>query len=172
MLRAPPPPERATLWYFAYGSNLNPGTFEGWRGMRPAEVRTGLLRDHELRFDLGAGPGERGVANLCATAGASLWGVLYRIRPGEFEHLDRTEGLPRGSYHRIPVRVLAEGSDPLEAATYLSEKRQPRRRPSRRYLGLLLRGARHHRLPREWIDYLEHLPLAVDERERQQLTLF
>ena len=41
MLRSPPPAEFATLWYFAYGSNLSPATFEGWRGMRPAEIRTG-----------------------------------------------------------------------------------------------------------------------------------
>ena len=28
-----------TLWYFAYGSNLDPGTFLGRRRMRPLETR-------------------------------------------------------------------------------------------------------------------------------------
>jgi hypothetical protein len=38
------------------------------------------------------------------------------------------------------------------------------RKPSRRYLRLLLDGAREHGLPEEWIRHLEGLELAVDER--------
>ena len=41
------------------------------------------------------------------------------------------------------------------------------RKPSRRYLGLLLTGARHHGLPDEWVARLRGWPLAVDERDPQ-----
>jgi hypothetical protein len=38
------------------------------------------------------------------------------------------------------------------------------RKPSARYIGLLLEGAREHGLPAEWIAHLESFELAVDER--------
>ena len=69
-MNAPDP----TLWYFAYGSNLDPGTFLGRRRMRPLDTRVGRLDGFELRFDLPVGPGERGVANVApgraSTSGA------------------------------------------------------------------------------------------------------
>ena len=38
------------------------------------------------------------------------------------------------------------------------------RKPSARYLGLLLEGAREHALPQDYLRRLEGLELAVDER--------
>ena len=55
----------------------------------------------------------------------------------------------------------------LEAFTYHSARGARGRKPSRRYLGLLLKGARHHGLPDEYVRWLRALPLAVDERDRQ-----
>jgi len=156
-----------TLWYFAYGSNLDPGTFLGRRRMRPIETRVAVLEGFELRFDLPVGPGERGVANVAPLAGDHVWGALYRIEHGEAERLDRTEGVPHGAYRRLDVTALAIDGSGVRAFTYHAGQGQPGRKPSRRYLGLLLAGARHHGLPAAWVERLRALPLAVDERERQ-----
>lgn len=160
-----------TLWYFAYGSNLEQATFLGRRQMRPIETRIGVLRDFELRFDLPVGPGERGVANVAPRAGDHVWGALYHLTHADAERLDRTEGVDQGFYQRLAVEVhLADGAL-LAAFTYRSEISRPERKPSRRYLGLLLAGAREHGLPAEYVARLRALPLAVDEREAQ-LSLF
>ncbi len=158
--------DAADLWYFAYGSNLDPGTFLGRRGMRPQEARAGRLDAFELCFDLPVGPGERGVANVRPKEGARIWGVAYRLDAAACNHLDRTEGVPRGSYIRLPVKVTTEAGL-LPAFTYHSAHGQPGRKPSRRYLGLLLTGARYHGLPADYVEWLRSLPLAVDERVRQ-----
>jgi cation transport regulator ChaC len=160
-----------TLWYFAYGSNLEQATFLGRRQMRPLETRIGQLRDFELRFDLPVGPGERGVANVAPSSGDHVWGALYHLTHADAERLDRTEGVDKGFYQRLAVDVhLPEGAL-LAAFTYRSEISRPERKPSRRYLGLLLAGAREHGLPAEYVARLRALPLAVDEREAQ-LSLF
>jgi len=154
------------LWYFAYGSNLDPETFEGRRRMRPLESCRACLVGFRLVFDLPVGPGERAVANLAADASSSLHGVAYRLAARDARQLDRTEGVHRGYYKRLPIQVTRDDGALLDAFTYVSPHGRPGRKPSARYLGMILRGARHHGLPEEWIATLERFELAVDERER------
>ena len=154
-----------TVWYFAYGSNLAPSTFVGRRGITPFDAHAGWLEDFSLCFDLPVGPGERGVANVLACPGSRLWGVAYRITIADAERLDRTEGVDRGYYVRAPVTVRRIAPvEPLDAFTYQSRHGVTGRKPSVRYLGIILEGARHHALPAEWITYLETLEVAADER--------
>ena len=157
----------ATLWYFAYGSNLERSTFVGRRRMQPLATAIGMLRDFELRFDLPVGPGERGVANVAPRPGEHVWGALYQLTVSEAERLDRTEGVDKGVYRRLAVEIAKPDGSAVAAFTYCSEISGPERKPSRRYLGLLLAGARELELPAEWVERLRAWPLAVDERERQ-----
>jgi cation transport regulator ChaC len=157
----------STLWYFAYGSNLDPGTFLGRRGMQPLATRIGVLHDFELRFDLPVGPGERGVANVAPRPGDHVWGAIYQLTHGGAEQLDRTEGVDKGVYRRLMVVVRTPETAEIAAFTYRSEISRPERKPSRRYLGLLIAGAREHGLPAEYVERLRSWPLAVDERDRQ-----
>ncbi|MCW5889466.1 MAG: gamma-glutamylcyclotransferase [bacterium] len=152
------------LWYFAYGSNLCRATFVDRRGMQPLAARPARLDGFRLTFDLPVGPGERGVANLLAEAGACVWGVCYQLAPNACELLDRSEGVHVGYYARVPVETVTQGGERLAAFAYLGERRVAGRKPSARYLGLLLDGAREHGLPADWIAALEALELAVDER--------
>ncbi len=152
------------LWYFAYGSNLCRATFVERRGMSPLESRRGRLDGYRLTFDLPVGPGERGVANLLADPTAATWGALYLLEPRACEHLDRTEGVHAGYYRRLDVRVTTDDGTRLPAFAYHSATTVAGRKPSPRYLGLLLDGAREHALPEDWIRHLEALELAVDER--------
>lgn len=154
-----------SVWYFAYGSNLAPATFVGRRGITPLERHPAWLDDFALRFDLPVGPGERGVANLAAIPGARTWGVVYRVTTDAAARLDHTEGIHLGYYARIAVTVRRpDPAAPLAAFTYRSSHGVGGRKPSARYLGIILDGARHHGLPAQWIAYLESLELAVDER--------
>src|SRR5262245_36438182 len=98
------------LWYFAYGSNMSPAVFVGRRGIRPLATRWGWLEDHSLRFDLPIGPGERACATVAPDAGRRVAGILYRITHDDAERLDRTEGVPRGIYQRVPVVVTSDGA--------------------------------------------------------------
>lgn len=154
----------AQSWYFAYGSNMARATFIERRGMRPLAARRAYLDDHALCFDLPIGPGERGVANLMVAPGARTWGVAYLLTAEACAFLDRTEGLDRGFYRRLSIVIAADGGERVAAFAYQGERRDPTRKPSARYLGILLDGARELALPAEYIAWLEAFPLAVDER--------
>jgi cation transport regulator ChaC len=159
------------LWYFAYGSNLDPDTFVGRRRMRPSEARCASLEGWELVFDLPVGPGERAVANLRPSPGTRAHGVAYAIDAAQAARLDGTEGVDRGYYVRTAVVLEDDRRRALEAFTYTSPHGIAGRKPSRRYLGLLLRGARHHGLPEPWVLWLRALEVARDERLAAQLEL-
>lgn len=152
-------------WYFAYGSNMERATFVVRRGMRPTAARRAYLDGHRVCFDLPVGPGERGVANLAPEAGARTWGVAYRLSHDACAFLDRTEGVDRGFYRRIAIEVVTDEGERVAAFAYCGDRRDPSRKPSARYLGLLLAGARELALPDEYVAWLAALPLAVDERE-------
>jgi cation transport regulator ChaC len=155
-------PGDAPIWYFGYGSNMCRATFLDRRGMRPLETRTGRLEGYRLCFDLPVGSGERGVANVVADAAAHTWGVLYLLPPTELDRLDRTEGVHRGFYRRLQITVVCTGDTCVEAVTYCSPHGRPGRKPSARYLGLLLDGAREQALPEAWVDLLRAFAVAFN----------
>jgi hypothetical protein len=151
------------VWYFAYGSNMSPAIFIELRGMAPLEIRSASIEGYRLCFDIPVGPGERGVANLIADPSACTHGIAYLLTHDDCERLDRTEGVPR-LYRREPVAMRLDVDRVLDGFTYRSTISVAGRKPSARYLNLLLHGARTHGLPTTYVDYLAALDLAIDER--------
>jgi cation transport regulator ChaC len=152
-------------WYFAYGSNMCRATFIERRGMKPLAARRARLDGYRLCFDLPIGPGERGVANLIADHEATTWGVAYLLDDAACTFLDRTEGVDRGFYRRHAVEIVGDDGERFAAFAYLGGLRRPERKPSARYLALLIAGAREQSLPPKYVAWLESFPRAIDERE-------
>jgi hypothetical protein len=158
-----PPMDGARVWYFAYGSNMSPAIFVRRRGMAPIEARCAVIAGYRLCFDIPIGPGERAVANVRADADARTHGVAYLLTVADGERLDRSEGVPN-LYRREPVDLHVPGDASIRGFTYRSVISVAGRKPSARYLDLLLHGARTHALPAEWVAHLETFERALDER--------
>jgi hypothetical protein len=154
----------SNLWYFAYGSNMARAIFLDARQMQPLAVHCASLDGYRLCFNIPIGPGERGVANLMSEPAARVHGIVYQLSATDFERLDASEGVSFGLYQRIPVMVRTSEHGLLDAWTYHSSVIADGRKPSSRYLQLLLDGARENGLPREYVEYLEALERAIDER--------
>ena len=152
------------VWYFGYGSNMSRAIFCERRGMRPLATRWGWLEGWRLCFDLPIGPGERAVANIAPQVGARTCGVLWLLDAEQLDRLDRSEGVPR-VYRRMPVEIVVGAEERVAAFTYRSPWTVAGRKPSARYLGLLVTGAREHGLPAEYVRFLESHELAKDERQ-------
>jgi cation transport regulator ChaC len=163
-----PPAASERLWYFGYGSNMSRTTFVERRKIQPGTTRAARLAGYRLCFNIPVGSGERGVANILIDPSAEVWGVAYEITAAEFEHLDQTEGVQFGLYRRILVNLTTSDAGSLAAVTYQSAVSSPGRKPSPRYMGLLLAGARENNLPVEYLRYLEAIELGHDEREQRK----
>ncbi len=155
------------IWHFAYGSNMNQAVFCTRRGMRPLEWRAGCLAGYRLRFNLDGRPrGRAAPANIApdpaADPVAEVWGVLYRITRADLVHLDSTEGVPnRGRYRHLHAEACDMDGNRLAVVTYMADGNAHDGNPSRRYITLLRDGARAHRLPAHYLEFLDGVTPAV-----------
>jgi gamma-glutamylcyclotransferase len=136
------------MLYFAYGSNLHAARLRQRVGAVRIE-RIGRLDGHRLAFNKRGRDGS-GKANLVREATASVWGVVYEIAAESWTELDRFEG----GYERVSVEIEPAAGGALAAHTYASTRLcgEP---PFDWYKELVVRGARAHGLPAEWIQWLE-----------------
>ena len=152
------------MLYFAYGSNLDPEQMRSrCPGSRPAGLA--VLHDHRLTFPLFSARWNGGAAGVAHAHGESVWGMVYELTDADLAALDGFEGWKGpGDHHNLYDRDLItvelvrpdDGSVPrrVRATTYFARPLKPAP-PSRRYLDTILRGARHHRLPADYIERLE-----------------
>lgn len=159
------------MLYFAYGSNLDP---DHMRERCPAHQVVGLaaLHDHRLHFPLYSQDWSGGVASVQLHHGETVWGVLYELTDDDLHALDGYEGFrATGDQHNLYEREQVtvelvrpdDGSIPrkVRATTYLAHPSNPSP-PSPRYRDTLVKGARHFRLPEEYITKLEALPVGLE----------
>jgi hypothetical protein len=155
------------VWYFAYGSNMQPATFAGRRGIAPSRAVTARAPGWRLVLDkTPLVPVGASFANLREDAGATTWGVAYEITLDDLAHVDLTEGVLIGNYARIEIAVdPVDASGPSRAFTLVSDKRSDDLQPSDRYMALLIEGALSHGLPAEWIAMLRAIPTCVESAD-------
>jgi hypothetical protein len=91
---------------------------------------------------------------------AKTEGVLHRFSSEDMERLDSFES--RG-YLRRSLPVVGRTSGTVEAQVYVCKRPREGSPPSRRYVELLLAGAREHHLSDAHVAWLEAHP-AVESR--------
>ncbi|WP_099023564.1 poly-gamma-glutamate hydrolase family protein [Mycolicibacterium palauense] len=130
--------------YFAYGSNLCVEQM-GRRCPDALRPRAATLADHDWLIN------ERGVATIEPFPGSLVHGVLWDVSDADLATLDSAEGVPvRYRRDRMMVHTV---DGPLDAWVYI-DHRVDAGPPRPGYLERVLSGARHHRLPHHWLEFL------------------
>ncbi len=138
----------ATVWYFAYASNMNRAQMRSRVG-EILEDCFGRLENYDLVFNKKVRGGTAG-ANIRPAAGSAVLGVLYKINESAFRNLDRFEGAPV-HYRRIQVSVFDAEGRAVPAEAYIATKVEKGLRPAPHYLKTILDGASEHGLPADYI---------------------
>ncbi len=142
--------------YFAYGSNMN---WEQMQSRCPSAkfLMVAVLRDHRLAFSRYSKGRCCGVADVIDCPGSNVWGVVYEVSDEDMCKLDTSEGYKYGreinSYNREKKTVcegLAKASS-LQVFTYVAEQQEGEHLPDKKYLGLIIDGAHHWKLPADYI---------------------
>lgn len=145
-----PPP----IYYFAYGANMSARVLAR-RRVRPLSAEVATLQGHELRFSHPGPPLiEPAFASVDPCPEARVYGVLYQISEAELRWLDRLEG----RYQKKLLEVTGDRTGKVSARVYQTPTPVAGKRPSVRYLRLLLDGAKENKLPAEYISWLEAQP--------------
>jgi cation transport regulator ChaC len=138
----------STVWYFAYGSNLNRAVMESRAG-RVLEAQVGRLENYELLFNKKVRGGS-GEANIQPARGKTVYGALYKVTDSALRILDRATGAPV-HYRRIEVGALDQNGNKVNAQVYIASKVEKGLRPASQYLQTILDGAAQFALPEEYI---------------------
>jgi gamma-glutamylcyclotransferase (GGCT)/AIG2-like uncharacterized protein YtfP len=146
------------VWYFAYGSNLCLHRKEQ-RTARIREARTARLSGYRLAFNKRGSAAGQIYANIMPDTSESVWGAIYRCRPGSIEQLDGYEGVDSGHYSRETMNVVTLDGETVEAFVYVATPAYvcADGRPTDDYLGHILRGAEQHSLPADYIAQIKRV---------------
>jgi hypothetical protein len=156
------------VWYFAYGSNMNSGTFRGRRGIEYARAIPTRAPGWRLVFDKSSVfPLGETFANIVPDPAADTLGVAFEVDESDLVQIDWSEAVPLGSYQRIETEVAAltpMEDGPSSAFSLTSNRRAARPAPSVRYMQLVIDGAIEHGLPAEWVEMLRSVPAYPETR--------
>jgi len=155
----------STVWYFAYGSNMQIATFRGRRGIAYRRAVPARLAGWRLVLDKPPMiPVGHAVANIVPEPGAVLLGVLYEISPPDLTHVELTEGVLIGNYRRVELtaETLATPGFTTPAVSLASDRRDPKYLPSDRYMRCVIAGAEEHGLPEAYLTFLRGVPVCAE----------
>ena len=149
------------MFYFAYGSNMSSARLRA----RVASVRVvslATLPGHALRFHKTGRDGSA-KCDAFATANANdvVIGVLFDLDAAHKTTLDRYEGLGAG-YDDKRVMVTTPDGELHAAVTYAATQIDTALAPYDWYLAHVLRGAREHGLPAEYLARIVAVTTRVD----------
>lgn len=157
--------------YFAYGSNLLKERLI--ERVPSALVRaTGYIEGYKIKYNKRSKDGS-GKCNLVKTEdqGARVYGVIYDFLDAEKPNLDKYEGLVSG-YNAEEIRVITDNGE-MRAYTYVAADSavDDSLRPYSWYKDFVVKGARQHSLPSEYISQLEGVEANGDpDTERDRLN--
>lgn len=150
--------------YFAYGSNMDLGSLNGWclsKGLGNVtflSVEPARLESYRLEFNHFSITRNAGAANIMESSGCAVYGLLIRVSLDDLQKIRRKEGFP--DYYdeiRVTVRILSNNQLTNNVRTYkivTGKEHTEFQPPTREYLNLIVRCAEEHNFPE---DYIEHL---------------
>ena len=160
------PASEGDVWYFAYGSNLDPDRKEFRTGaIREEDVTACYLPNYRLAFNKWSSR-QGYCANVIPAAGDRVYGVCYRCDAETIRKLDFNEGVhDADGYRRFPLIAFSlSGSEQLSAETYVFPNgltTHPEYRPTDAYLDHILHGLRHDGLPEHAHDALRQHAMGL-----------
>lgn len=134
------------IWYFAYGSNMNPARLADQRlkerAVQMGPRHGGRLDGWRLVFNkVARSPEGAAAGNIVEALGEAVHGTLNQMPDAGLAVLDIWEGVAGGHYKRRTVPVVrADTGETVEAVTYIALKVGEGLRPTREYLAHLLAG--------------------------------
>ena len=144
-------------YYFAYGSNMNPGQLAE-RCSAARVVCAACLPGYRLAFYGRNRVWDGGRETVVQESGQHVWGVLYELSFGDAASLDvwssvRLDG--GGAYFHYPVLVWDVAGREHTAVLYKKDVLGPPVPPSSQYLAHIVAGAEANKLPAAYVDYLK-----------------
>jgi len=163
------------LYYFAYGSNMNPQQMAA-RCPHASVVVIASLADHQIAFFGYSAIWDGAQETVLPASGHNLWGVVYQLSASDRESLDdaqdaRMDG--SGAYFHSPASVSSNDGTVYKVLLYKKASQGSPQKPSQEYLDFIVQGAQQRQLPSAYIQSLRQIESTkarfVVPRQRKSL---
>ncbi len=138
-------------------------------------VTIAQLHKHKLKFHKKSKDGSAKCdAEYTNNTEDVVYGVVFQISASEKPELDIKEGLRKG-YEEKSVSVIAQNGETLDAVTYYATNIDPSLKPYDWYKEHVIRGAREHGLPPEYIatiNEINSMPDPDTEKYDRELSIY
>lgn len=144
------------MWLFVYGTLMDPEKAKRIFKRVP-KAKVAFLPGYELAFDKeGMGKGNPNVKE----GGRGVWGVVYEVTEDDIRKLD----LISPKYSRRIVEVLVDG-ERVKAWVYVAKREFVREdlKPDPSCVERMIRGAKFHGLPKDYVEELERLLRSLED---------
>lgn len=157
------------MYYFAYGSNLDPMQMR-LRCPEAEFVSAAKLDGYRICFPRKSFVRDCAVISIEPASGAVVWGALYELDGVDIARLDDREGYDRrrerglNQHNRVTVRVETSDDRAVVAETYIAVPMDNPGLPSAQYVGYLVAAAAECGLPKAHLLALAaHMPVTHAE---------
>lgn len=162
------------MLYFSYGSNMSVNRLID-RISAATKLGVGLLREHELRFHKLSNKDNSAKCDVYATGKQDhfVYGVVYDIATSARSVLDQFEGLGNG--YEVKDIMVEVGEEWVNAFTYYATHIDVTLKPLHWYKEHVLRGAREHQLPTDYIQKIESIESIPDldtDRHMMEMAIY
>lgn len=147
--------------YFGYGSNLNLEDLSDWCKKKKEKLpqlqnpRVAILENYKLDFTKYSPSRNGGVADIIYSKNDFVYGIVFDVTKDDFNVLDKKEGSPY-FYKQSKVKVKLLNEEVLDdVISYEVDDKEDFVSPTRKYIDILIKGAKYYSLPQIWIDKLE-----------------
>jgi gamma-glutamylcyclotransferase (GGCT)/AIG2-like uncharacterized protein YtfP len=142
------------MLYLTYGSFMDINNLKKY-APSARFVYKAMIPNWEVQFNYYSRNYGGGVTGIEPALNKLVRGAVYEIPPEEMEQLDIIEGVPQGTYYRHPIMVVSEEGKPMIAHVYRTTNPRGPFKPTKKYLGYMIDGAKQLGFPREYIAELE-----------------
>ena len=163
-----------TLLYFSYGSNMSTPRLMK-RAQSAQAITVARLEGHRLMFHKRGKDGS-GKCDIAHTNEPDdvVYGVVFKLLASEKLALDKIEGLGNG-YNEKCAPVIGHNGETLNIVTYYATDINSSLKPHHWYKEHVVRGAKEHRLPLEYINSIENIESVPDsdiEKHENELSIY
>lgn len=142
-------------YYFSYGSNMDSSRMAKF--CPSAEfVSIGVLGNYELVFNREHNINSGGVASIRKKENTEIHGVIWKVCALDLQKLDKLE--PLDSYRRVQHEVNADDGRKYNCSIYVATP-LGNFQPNSEYLSEIIKFAKRHNIPEEYISYLNSLKI-------------
>jgi hypothetical protein len=134
--------------YFAYASNLKKSNLEECLGSKINNFLDGRLLDYGFRFNVKNADG-KARANIISSESEDVFGAIYELENTAKKKLLASEP----GYKLIEVNIETE-TGYVPAVTFISEEDVEGIYPAKDYLKIISEGAKEHKLPEEYLEFI------------------